>query len=366
MSNVSSAFGLATGNSTSVTGWSKWLVVFKVLTILYLVIVLWVFGCIVIYGFKTRRWYKTKGTSSLSKGMIYTTCTFAVFLLFPKLISTLMLHIIRFYPSGNKWCELICDLSSITYTVFTYGTYFYLWMRQRLIYLHPYVKPHISGCMQWISRLYIVYITITSCTIPVLYVYPQSYVGGQDGCYYHVTNSSGFLQNSGSNILFALVLMSQISLLILIIYPSFRVSFEVIGEKVNQSEMEGFDSKKDPLTKNGTTARCRCLQEFLLYVAGTKGPRSPIQMTVRRTVTSSAIILITDVFVAIFEDFAIPDEAPTVIGEALYDLSSVINVFCMLASFGFAGEVLILCCPTMKKTKKNLSFKNKHDEPDHV
>lgn len=364
MSNESSIFEVVNGNSTSDTEWSAWLIVFQAFTVFYLVIALWVFGCVVIYGFKTRRWYKTPSASSLSNGMIYTTCTFAVFLLFPQLVTTLMLHIIRFYPRGNRWCEIVCDVTSITYTVFTYGTYFYLWMRQRLIYVHPYVKPHISGCMQWISKLYIIYITVTSCTIPVLYVYPRSYIGGQDGCYYHVANANGFLQSSGSNILFALVLTSQISLLILSIYPCFRVSFDKIREKGNRTEMEEFNTKESPVPKNETW--CRCFQNLMLYVAGTEGPKSPIQMTVKRTVMSSAVIVITDVFVAIFEDYAIPDEAPTVIGEALYDLSSVINVFCILASFGFAGDILTLCCPTMKKPKTNYSIYRKPDGPDHV
>lgn len=311
--------------------WKTQLLVFEILSFVLLVITIWIFCCVIIYGFKTKRWRKRASSSSLNSGLIYAALTAAIGIFVLRLIVTVTAFILPRISNGLEWCKTVYDVGNAAYIITIYGAYMFLWVLQRLIYAHPYVQTNIGSCADWISKVYAVLFTIIAVGIICGFVIGNPVTYNENGCVLAGTDNERMNQGISRNIVSASVLFfTQLVILYLCIYPAVRVQFG--------GNRDGTVEEPDPSAS---------FRHFILSSFRGKQSRfsSPIEMSVKRTLVSSIIMIVTDVSALLLSFLVFPSNAPVVLRQTIYDLSSLVNVVCMIATFGYATRVFTLCCP---------------------
>lgn len=297
---------------------------------------IWVWLSLILYGTKSGRWRHKPSSSSLSSGLVYITCTAAVGLMIVRFSTTEVLFNLPNIQGGLDHCELICDIDNAAYALATFAAYCFLWVRLRLIYNHPYVKKRIGRRANLIRQIGLVVITLAAIALCLFYVIPKGYNQSPLGCVYDKKKPHQFLQGTRRNILIAVALIvSQTIMIYLCVYPAVRVDFNSIAEA-------------DTTTNDHGKSMC---QRFHSAIINTTCLKSPIQLAVRRTLISCFVMVIANVIVLIPAVIFIPRSAPAQIRRTVYNVGTFINVFCVLATLGFAIKILTLFFPSCPKRK---------------
>lgn len=332
--------------------WAIPLQVCEVISISLLVIGSWLLISVIVYGTKTKRWKKKPGASSLNSGAIYTFCTIAILVTVPRLALTEYVYILPRLENGLDHCEIICDVDNLLYSVTMYSGYAFVWLFQRKIYTHPYVKPKIGPIINWFSRLFGVLLAFAAIGLTMTYVLLTSYVGRSQACVLDLSDSASFLNGIDKNIVVAgSLVVTQGTILFLCIYPVVRVKFD-IGNGVNESlEDSVFDDAPD------TTIKRDKMRQLIksCFRRSKKIAKSPIEAAARRVMIGGIIMVLTDVLALTIAFIALPPGVPVALRQTCYDISNVVNLFCVISSLGLAPKILKLCCPNCTEVIKRKS-----------
>lgn len=310
------------------------LIVFEVINIFLFVLVLWLLLCLVAYGAKTGRFTKSAQSSSLSDGMIYRVCVVAVLSLLPRLITVEITYIVQRREDSSCW--MLGNASVLLYGTSLYGIYMFLWCRQRLIFVHPFVEAKVGRMMAWLSRGYIVYLTAVTITIIAVFFTTEVYYKRDYICYEERPDTSNYL-------LLGSFLLTQTLMLCLSIYPALRVNIQIPQENRVPNPDCTRHCNEGQQTNSKSSFRRFCT--FLSGVVVT----SPVERAIKRTIVSSILIATADIAAVTIEAIALPKQTPAVIRHTIEDISCCIDVFCIVGTFGFAFEVLTVLCPSCRK-----------------
>lgn len=316
--------------------WDSALVATEVVVIAVIVVIIWILLSMIVFGTKTRRWKKNRGTSSLNSGMIYTTCFIAIAFTLVKLSMTITYYHLPRLGWAQFPCEVLLDVMSSCYFFGSFLMYLYLWMVQRRIYSHPSVKTHVSPFMNGLSKFSVVFLAIVFTAASIVYGYIEnSRYEPENGCMLiQDTRTQRVHLSMGCGVIAA---VTQIMILVLCIYPAIRARFPA------PSSNGAFITKDDVSAPVAMTTQkinwCK-----LICCGGITA--SPIQLTVNRTVIASFIIVVSDILATVIESFMLTGVTPLVLHTIVFDINYLINSLAMLYVLGFAGKLLTLFCPT--------------------
>lgn len=339
----------------NVSRWATALLIGEVASVTLLVVASWLLISMVVYGTKTKRWKKKPGASSLNSGAIYTFCTIVVLVTVPRLAVTEYIYILPRLDNMMGRCELICDVDVMLYSSTMYVAYAFMWLLQRKIYTHPYVKPKIGTAINWFSRLFGVLLACVAIGLTLTYVLHNSYNGEKYGCVLDIPQNQSFMGGLGKNIIVAgSLVVTQGTILILSVYPVMLVKFD-FGNGVNDSlEDSVFDEAPDTRIKPDKMRRLikSCFRR------GKKIAKSPIEAAARRAMIGGIIMVLTDVLALTIAFIALPAEVPVALRQTCYDIASVVNLLCAVSSLGLASNILMLFCPNCTEVIKRRSRTN--------
>lgn len=319
----------------------------EVLTTTVLVVIIWTIVSMIIYGTKTRRWRKRLSSSSLSSGAIFGfgTLTITICLCLP--ITTVLLFQ---YTSENLPfavnCEVMGDITVVSHVISSYVIYMFLWRLQRLIYKHSYVRPGIKSWVNWVSRFFCVLITLSAAGLILFYIFPMSFEQVDGGCALKAHPNNSFIDPTYRNALVVPVALINFLVIVLFIYPAARVKFDrqMEGEEADMNRRESLRQRYPTLSY---------VQKWAHSVAGKaqNTNNSPIEMTVRRGVTSCALIVVIDLISVLVIQASIPVGTPVVVSMSIYNVALLLKIFAMIFSFSFGFAVLKVFVPHCPKSR---------------
>lgn len=345
-------------NEVPVYQWSETLLAFEIISIGLLVTATWIFISIVVYGTKTKRWTKKPGTSSLNCGLIYSVCTLSVLLTLPRLAITEYLYVLPRLGDKMHLCELMCDVDNLLYSVAMYSTYVFMWLLQRKIYTHPYVKPKIGAVINWVSRVFGIFLALAAIGLTLSYVMFNSYKPDEHGhaCVLTLPENGTFIEGLGKNIIVvASLVLSQGIILFLLVYPIVQVKFDLGNAASDSLEDSVFTDATEPTKKKSPKIRKilnSCFRRRHNMI------KNPIEITARRAMVSGIIMVSTDVIALTVAFLALPVDAPVVLRQTVYDIANIANVFCVVSSLGLAPKILGLFCPNCSEVIRRRSRTN--------
>lgn len=324
--------------------WATALAIFEGINIALIVIVSWLLLNLIAYGIKTGRFRKKAQSSSLNSGIIYVACVLTIFCLLPRLIFIAITHVAR--RQGVFDCETFGDIATSGYGISLYAIYMFLWLRQRVIYVHPFVKEKVSVAMSWFSRIYVVFLTAVTVTLMCVFLIQKSYFINHNWCYEDRPAETSY-------IIGATFFIAQALMLYLCIYPVTTGSIQKIQEEdISEPRTNGSPSNGDgPAAEEGKNEESSKCEGCCFYLSGVV--TSPVEMAIKRTVISSVLVVSTDIIAIIIEAVVFPKDVPAVIRQTTIDISSCIDLFCVVCTFRFALEVFTLFCPSC--SRKNIA-----------
>lgn len=334
--NLSNATSLPSKLTTNSNGLMKieasavetWLTACQIIEGILLIIAIWVLLCMIAYGTKTKKWERKKGAPLLNGRNLYIFCVISIASIIVRFSwGQVVIQVPRRENSTNTLCEVIIDITGISYTMSLGTVYVFLWLRQRSIYTNPKIRKltgKFANYLSWISMILLCIVaTVLTCVITA----PQFYKSGPHGCmikdgvsyevYYALVSASLFL--------------FQFALLGLFIYPIAK----------NTSSKSDFASKHD--TSPGHSAqKSKKLHHFCL-LNGQK--LSKVEQVIRRSVISTCVAVASDVTSMLIVNYVtVPYGLPISVGVTLYDMSILVNIFCMLMTFGSHRRILTIFC----------------------
>ena len=266
----------------------------KYLNIIILVISLYIFISLLIYG---KRSGKLNWKLTTARLFIY--CTTAIALGLPRLfVDIALFHV---HPTVGT-CERIGDASACLTGIAMIPVYVLLWYRQHIINSHEVVKANTPKCLRYFSFAVLGAIIVGIIFLFVLYVIPNTHFINQYGCVNILYGDDSFSKYF-SFVIFAMLGCGQLGLLLLLIYPMYRIrsSNQVDGETPGRTS-----GSRD----NITATMKRCLICFVIVICTdllssilTSIDVIPHAIVVTRTITNFEVMINQIALLATFEDF---------------------------------------------------------------
>lgn len=322
--------------------------------LLLLASTIWIFICTLVYGYKTRKWHKKSGSISLDRGIIFTSCVMAVGLSLPRLIfTTVMLFIPR---HELQHCEQLMDTSNALHFCSVYPTYFFLWLRQNAIYSHPAAKRLIGKGKCWIpinwGVLFI--LSISSIALTCIFIVPTSYATSANGCV--LAKAKSGKDNDSNALYYALAGFSalcQVVFLGLFVYPMIKCRItrrESLKKRIVREDDDKADkiSISSKLGSKWISENQKFLQQSSRRTSLQNTAPDLLSRTIRRSVISTSVAIISDVIAMALVSFVIPTDIPRTLTDSVYDVSIVVNILSILATFGGNRQMLTVLCTVIK------------------
>lgn len=342
-SNVSSNDGTDSGVEVLIP-------ICEAVNIALLCLVSWMLICMLVYGKVTRKWrVPSSERAKLDGGKIYIACIITVAWSIPRLsISQLLFHH-RFLP----YCEIIMDVGVVAYYIVMWQVYFFLWLRHRAIYAHPTVKNMMGNYANYVSWAMLILLSLISLGVLSGFTIPDSYKLAPVGCVIS-ENIGGAMEwhVSANLILGAFLVLSQATFLGLFIYPM------VITKRIRQQSL-GSTAKTTPKRrsvrmKEGTSCigdgECAPVRRRL-GSSRNKDTVDTISSTLVRSIIGASIAVTSDLVVALLAAFFIPGTIPRSITVTIYDVSLVISLLGIMATFGANKNILFMFCKSAKTSR---------------
>ena len=193
-----------------------WLASF-IINIFIMIISLWLAASIAVYGFTTGKFRPNKRTR-LSEDLLMRLAFVIAILLFPRIITTHALLWVGFEPGpdSDRACELLIDASVFAYHLAFFPIGMFLWLRQRSLYLQPPLLSLYTTSLKILSWGCILFLYFSGLGIILLLMIPTEFEASGNGCR-GVDRQKVLLY-----ILTAVLVIDELSLLFLFIYPLYR------------------------------------------------------------------------------------------------------------------------------------------------
>lgn len=309
---------------------------FQAINIIMIAIIVWVLTNTIVFGLRTRQWRASLDKTKVDRGKIYTVCIVAIASTLPRLVMSQFL----FHEDMLGRCELLMDVGIVAFSLSLWLVYLFLWLRHRAIYAHPTVKNVMGKYSNCVSWFLLTIVTTASLAVMIAFVYPRDYTHTIEGCVIKEKAMSGpdaitFWDVGANYILGGFLFVSQLLFLMLFIYPM------VVTKKIRKEQQRSHCD-----VTNGAQ-KCRSFGGIMTKGCGKVckvKEMDNISSVIYRSVVSSTIAVSTDLFVALAVGMILPGSVSRAVTVSLYDVSLVINVFCMLATFDKNGKILCNVC----------------------
>ncbi|XP_039254397.2 uncharacterized protein LOC120331393 [Styela clava] len=304
----------------------------RVVNAVLLACTMYIIISLIIYGIKNHRWKKSTGISNVNGGVIYTACIVAVILFLPRLVADAVLINISLIPGGLQMCEVVFDITNGAYTLAAFAIYSFLWFRQLLIYAQPTVRQMTGKYANPLGWFAMSLLIIMSLGLTVMFTLPTSFESLPYGCVINLranlTDLEYFFKGSGPYLMVGLQILAQLILLGLFIYP-LALSNSAVHENNNISR------GNDPSETGIKFYKIKRLFSAIWRMIKGEPDANIVSRTIHRSMVCCSITISSDIFTMAIV-LSIPEEnldIPRVLPTTLYDISIMINVFCIVATF---------------------------------
>lgn len=336
-------------------------VICEIISCLLFIITLYVLLSMIAYGLKVNKW-KSSRKSDVNSGMIYTAAVISVALTIPRHIVNQVIFNVSTIPSAAQICEQLMDIGNGTYFCAMYSIYFFLWLRQRALYGHPAMRRLAGRCLSIFSWVTVFGLSAAAIGVCLFFIVPDNYTYAAEGCVIKESvvnvSQSDELAFSGSYYsLIILLVVAQIALLCLFIYPMLRTSVIQNDKRAStsrQSSKMSLSSSNDDSIHGGRKKRwmASIRQVSRRLSSSSTGKTNSIQKTIRRSIVCAAVSLISDTIATAIVLTAIPKDGSRALSNTVYDIGTTISVLCVLGTFESYKKILTVFCGRFMRSEK--------------
>ena len=263
-----------------------------------------------------------QGDYSVGKVMI--TAVISTLLILPRLALTLSLSFIGYEKTveSDRLCEMLMDFSIAAFGVGLLPIYTYLWIRQRALYLQPFISSLYTKPVKLLSWSLLVMILTGDVLSIIMYVDPVTYTSSSNGC----VNVQKDLENLPHYFGVCLQIAGQVLLLALYLYPLIK------HKQVQNSYLRSTYGNNLPTSGLASKDRVLLAVQRSFWCAF-----ASIISAISSTVVASVISI----------------NIPRVVTNIVFDLSLILTVFFLIVSF--ESYKLILTSPLRCQLQMNTS-----------
>ncbi|XP_039252904.2 uncharacterized protein LOC120330129 [Styela clava] len=302
-----------------------WLTVCQIIEGILLVVTIWILVSMIMYGYKAKKFERKGGTPWLNGRNLYVFCVVSVTSIVVRFAWAQVVIEVPRRSDSSELCEAIIDITGISYTMCLGTVYVFLWLRQRTIYTNPKIRKLTGNCANYLSWISMILLCIVAAVLTCIITAPMMYRAGPHGCiikegvnyevYYALVSASLFL--------------FQFALLGLFIYPITK----------NTTSKSDFAAKHDSSDHPENTI------PLFRFCTPNGQHLNKVEKMIRRSVISTCVAVASDVTSMLVVNYVtVPVGLPISVGVTLYDVSILINVFCMLMTFGSHRRILTVLC----------------------
>lgn len=334
--------------------WQTHWLISQCLTFCLIAAAAWILTATLHYGLKNKK-FKNIGRrrkKDLNGGTVYLSATMAVVCLLPRYFASQVVLLVSAHLVQNSSCERTMDTANVCYSVSVTSAYLFLWFRQQSFYSHPVLGKLAGNAVKIISFMSLVVLSLAAATVALFFVLPISYKNSDHGCVLLNANESKFMngesvaKNDNTIVygMFATLVFSQFLLLGLFINPLLRKKKFIQSPTKEMGPKTSQDSEKQDKRRSRIGSAFTSARQFSKRVFN--GNANSIYKTIRRSVVCAMVALLTDLIAMLFA-VMVSNDTPRHVTNLVYDLSMLINVLCVLASFTKWLEIITSPCRTL-------------------
>lgn len=300
-----------------------------VINVIIIALTLYLSACVLAFGMKTGSWKirnRLSNTSQLNKGGIYTICVVAILIKIPRLIMTEIVLNVSSIPGAANHCETLIDISNITHYLHTLPIFLFLWYRQHTINCYPTINRIALG--KWAKKISFsvqAFMIVMSLLVTIFYIIPHSFDSSPTvGCIFisieNGTDTAEEISREIRDIILAAGLMlNEVALLILFIYPLYRIEQSKKRLRSNTSASADAPSRRSSNEHGKTT-------------------NAALSNLIKRSTIAGTTSVTADLLLMIIASIA-PDDWPVVILMTIYNVMSTVHVICIIFTFSFYKDI---------------------------
>lgn len=320
-----------------------------------LIATMYILLCLFIFGNRTGRWRSSGKKSGMNRGTVYTAAVVTIALTIPRYIANQLVFNAHNIPNGLQYCEAILDFGNICYFTSMTAVYIFLWIRQRALYGHPAMKRLAGKYVNYISWATLVVLTGAGIAVLLWFVIPNDYTHSKNGCVVKSISINSTTEESSYSmdyiVLLSLLIIAQVSLLSLFIYPMIRnnaIQSHNLRRSSRHKNVMMFvaKDKETVVTNKGSKPPpLNYIKQKSRKVSCAKR-RTTVERTIRRTVICAAISMLSDLATMVVASFALPSDIPRSLHNIVYDVGVFTSALCIFGTFRGCMKVFtVLCTP---------------------
>ncbi|XP_077973410.1 uncharacterized protein LOC144428279 [Styela clava] len=323
-----------------------------------MVVTLWILLCLVMYGVRTKKWAKKSKRSDMNGGMVYIASVIAVTASIPRYIADQIIFSAVYINGALRWCEVLLDIGNVTYFMALYPIYLFLWFRQKALYGHPAMKRLAGKCVTVFGWVTLVVLSLAAIGVVLMSVIPSDYTASPDGCVVNLLHSNASYSSDAPYrlryyFLVVLLIVAQLSLLSLFIYPMIRSNAIQNSRRLSQCSTKPYvidnqdDSDRLPARRiSRFRSYMSTIRDASRKISTSSLGKKPntVQKTIRRSVACALISMVSDVLAMAVVSFVIPQTVPRSLKNTVYDISTLVSVLSILATFSNYRNILTVFC----------------------
>lgn len=274
--------------------------------------------------------------SSFNSGIIFVTYIITMAMLLAMIVLSLVHMNLSADGNDSQVCRVILEATSVMGYCVSYGTYLFVWIQQRRIFLHPCIRDQVSRPIKALSIIFLVACTGTFAVLITWHFLDPVGMYGVYTCYINESGSMRFTIGTTTATCVVHVLMLSLSL-----YPAFQENIQTASTDVGEEQPQVVATE----STDASTARTSCFATFYKNIKlSRKMMMSPINVTIRRVVYGTCIIFLSDLIGGI-ATLAISQEAPSGVSRLPQNIGDLVGVLGMLVILGFLGKVITFFVP---------------------
>ena len=236
----------------------------------------------------------------------------STFLILPRLAFTLSLSFIGYEKTveNDRLCEILMDFSIAAFGIGLLSIYVYLWLRQRALYLQPFVSCLYTKPIKLLSWSLLFFLVTGDLLTVTLYVVSETYAGSSNGCV-NIQSDMGYIPHY---VAAGIQIIAQVLLLALYLYP--LIKHKKIQKSIRQS------NSRTRLPKSRGASKDKVL------------------LAVRRSFWCAFACVIFALLAMVIASFAISIYVPRVMTNVVFDFSLILTVLFIIMSFESYKSIL--------------------------
>ena len=185
--------------------------------VLLMTVDVWIIISLIHFGIKTKKWLHLQRSNPdlLSFGWIYLSVIFCSFLAFVYHLVITLYHNLEYQQSNDEFCDSMSDAVKSLFAICALSVYFFLWLRQRVLYTTILPTAHFTKALKVFSFMIIFITFMFGVTGLILSSIPNDIVASPIGCVY---KKDGKFRQLSLVFVVAALIFSQVSLLAVFIH----------------------------------------------------------------------------------------------------------------------------------------------------